>query len=167
MPRSTTPMKSLRIPSLVGSLVLVAGPLFGDTPQSGFDWPQWRGPARDDLSKETGLLKQWPEGGPKKLWSFTNAGGSSTRRIFDAQTGRRLGDVLSREGEYRLGFPEDLKDSIRLNGNWTEEDIDGWNDEMPTTVIDALQRDLDLARAEASRERSRTESVPVQQPAAS
>ena len=99
--------------------------------------------------------------------SFTNAGGSSTRRIFDAQTGRRLGDVLSREGEYRLGFPEDLKDSIRLNGNWTGEDIDGWNDEMPTTVIDALQRDLDLARAEASRERSRTESVPVQQPAAS
>ena len=41
------------------------------------------------------------------------------------------------------------------------------NDEMPTTVMDALQRDLDLARAEASRDRSRTEPVPVQQPAAS
>ena len=41
---------------------------------SGFDWPQWRGPARDNVTKETGLLKQWPEGGPKKLWSFTNAG---------------------------------------------------------------------------------------------
>lgn len=40
----------------------------------GFDWPQWRGPARDDLSKETGLLKQWPAGGPKKLWSFDKAG---------------------------------------------------------------------------------------------
>ena len=38
------------------------------------DWPQWRGPARDDVSKETGLLKQWPEGGPKQLWVFKNAG---------------------------------------------------------------------------------------------
>jgi len=41
---------------------------------AGFDWPQWRGPARDDLTKETGLLKQWPAEGPAKVWSFTNAG---------------------------------------------------------------------------------------------
>lgn len=41
---------------------------------SPLDWPQWRGPNRDDSSKETGLLKKWPDGGPKKLWSFTNAG---------------------------------------------------------------------------------------------
>ena len=39
-----------------------------------FDWPQWRGPGRDDVSKETGLLKQWPDGGPKKLWSYDKAG---------------------------------------------------------------------------------------------
>ncbi|MFT5032042.1 MAG: hypothetical protein ACI9VS_004515, partial [Candidatus Binatia bacterium] len=30
-----------------------------------FDWPQWRGPDRNDVSKETGLLKRWPTGGPK------------------------------------------------------------------------------------------------------
>ena len=29
------------------------------------DWPQFRGPARDGHSPETGLLKQWPEGGPR------------------------------------------------------------------------------------------------------
>ena len=29
------------------------------------DWPQWRGPQRDNVSKETGLLKEWPEGGPR------------------------------------------------------------------------------------------------------
>ncbi len=34
-----------------------------------FDWPGWRGPHRDGISKETGLLTQWPEGGPKLLWS--------------------------------------------------------------------------------------------------
>lgn len=38
------------------------------------DWPQWRGPNRDDISKETGLLKEWPKGGPKLLWTFEDAG---------------------------------------------------------------------------------------------
>jgi outer membrane protein assembly factor BamB len=38
------------------------------------DWPQWRGPARDDVSKETGLLKQWPAGGPKLLWTAESCG---------------------------------------------------------------------------------------------
>jgi outer membrane protein assembly factor BamB len=38
------------------------------------DWPQWRGPNRDDVSKETGLLQTWPTGGPKLLWTFQDAG---------------------------------------------------------------------------------------------
>ncbi|NBO92548.1 MAG: polyvinylalcohol dehydrogenase [Planctomycetia bacterium] len=38
------------------------------------DWPQWRGPARDGISAETGLLKKWPEGGPKLLWKTNKAG---------------------------------------------------------------------------------------------
>ena len=38
------------------------------------DWPQWRGPNRDDISKETGLLKKWPAGGPKRAWVFEDAG---------------------------------------------------------------------------------------------
>src|SRR4029078_13466413 len=69
-------MKSSRLSILTGALMLVAAPLFAATPEagSGFDWPQWRGPARDDLSKETGLLKQWPAEGPKKVWSFNKAG---------------------------------------------------------------------------------------------
>jgi len=39
-----------------------------------FDWPQWRGPDRTDVSQESGLLKEWPSGGPKRLWLFKNAG---------------------------------------------------------------------------------------------
>ncbi len=38
------------------------------------DWPQFRGPNRDDVSTETGLLKKWAEGGPKKVWTFDGAG---------------------------------------------------------------------------------------------
>ena len=33
------------------------------------DWPQWRGPDRNGISKETGLLKQWPTGDPPRLWT--------------------------------------------------------------------------------------------------
>jgi outer membrane protein assembly factor BamB len=42
--------------------------------QSGGDWPQWRGPNRDGISKETGLLTQWPAEGPPLVWKATGAG---------------------------------------------------------------------------------------------
>ena len=42
--------------------------------QSGEDWPQWRGPNRDGVSKETGLLKQWPAEGPPLAWKAAGAG---------------------------------------------------------------------------------------------
>jgi outer membrane protein assembly factor BamB len=35
---------------------------------SASDWPQFRGPARDGLSTETGWLAAWPPEGPKVLW---------------------------------------------------------------------------------------------------
>src|SRR2546425_12575477 len=38
------------------------------------DWPQWRGPQRNGLSQETGLLKQWPKDGPKLQWKVAEAG---------------------------------------------------------------------------------------------
>ena len=38
------------------------------------DWPQWQGPDRDRVSKETGLLKEWPAGGPKVVWTATGLG---------------------------------------------------------------------------------------------
>jgi outer membrane protein assembly factor BamB len=37
-------------------------------PASAADWPQFRGPNRDAISTETGLLRSWPAGGPKVLW---------------------------------------------------------------------------------------------------
>ena len=38
------------------------------------DWPGFRGPNRDGKSAETGLLKKWPDGGPKLLWSVEGLG---------------------------------------------------------------------------------------------
>lgn len=40
----------------------------------GANWPQWQGPTRDNRSAETGLLKVWPESGPKLLWSVDGLG---------------------------------------------------------------------------------------------
>jgi outer membrane protein assembly factor BamB len=46
------------------------------------DWPQWRGPNRDGISRETGLLKQWPAGGPKLIWQVNDIGdGFSTPAV--------------------------------------------------------------------------------------
>jgi len=38
------------------------------------DWPQFHGPAYDNISPETGLLKQWPAGGPELIWSAKGLG---------------------------------------------------------------------------------------------
>ncbi len=38
------------------------------------DWPQWRGPNRNDHSPDTGLLKSWPAGGPRRVWLNTDVG---------------------------------------------------------------------------------------------
>jgi outer membrane protein assembly factor BamB len=48
------------------------------------DWPQFRGPRRDGKSAETGLLKKWPEGGPRLLWLADGLGiGYSSVAVAD------------------------------------------------------------------------------------
>jgi outer membrane protein assembly factor BamB len=48
----------------------------------GSDWPQWRGPERNGISHESGLLKQWPAEGPKLLWQVNDIGdGYSTPAV--------------------------------------------------------------------------------------
>jgi outer membrane protein assembly factor BamB len=58
------------------------------------DWPQWRGPNRDGISQEKGLLKEWPKDGPKLLWQVKDLGdGYSTPAVV----GDRL-YVISNKG---------------------------------------------------------------------
>ncbi|HEY1598604.1 MAG TPA: PQQ-binding-like beta-propeller repeat protein [Pirellulales bacterium] len=46
------------------------------------DWPQWRGPHRDGISQETGLLQEWPAEGPSLAWQAIDIGeGYSTPAI--------------------------------------------------------------------------------------
>src|SRR5215510_4847386 len=39
------------------------------------DWPQWLGPRRDGVWRETGILDKFPPGGPKQLWKVPIGGG--------------------------------------------------------------------------------------------
>src|SRR5450755_886298 len=83
------------------------------------------------------------------LLAFNNSDGNSTRRIYEMHTGRQFGDVLVREGNYRQAFPEDLTDAaLRLNGHWEEKEIDEWGSEIPSNVLDLLQKDLLAIRRE-------------------
>jgi outer membrane protein assembly factor BamB len=49
------------------------------------DWPCWRGPRRDGISRETGLLQEWPKGGPKQLWKVDLSGGFSSVVVADGR----------------------------------------------------------------------------------
>jgi outer membrane protein assembly factor BamB len=59
------------MPRSFAALVLHLGLV---TPLAAADWPQYRGPNRNDVSPETGLLQVWPAGGPTLLWSFEACG---------------------------------------------------------------------------------------------
>jgi outer membrane protein assembly factor BamB len=79
------------------------------------DWPQWRGKNRDGVSAERGLLKTWPQGGPKLAWTAKGAGdgyssfsiaegkvytlgargGTEYVMAFDEATGKKLWEVAN------------------------------------------------------------------------
>jgi outer membrane protein assembly factor BamB len=62
-------MKIKHTLAFVGAILLSVGALHA------MDWPQWQGPDRTRVSKETGLLKQWPATGPALVWTATGLGG--------------------------------------------------------------------------------------------
>ncbi len=70
--------------------------------QSAADWPQWRGPNRDGISKETGLLKQWPAEGPPLVWKASGAGGGYSS--FSVANGKLYTMGLRGEREYVIAF---------------------------------------------------------------
>ena len=75
----------LSIAMFVLTAVPVASP-GAEGPGAVGPWPQWRGPNRDNISTETGLLKEWPKGGPPLAWKAHGIGGGfSTVSIADGK----------------------------------------------------------------------------------
>jgi outer membrane protein assembly factor BamB len=69
------------------------------------DWPQWRGPDRTEIAKETGLLKSWPASGPKLLWTFDKLGSGYSGPAV-------VGDVL-----YILGAVDGTEYAFAIDTN--------------------------------------------------
>ena len=86
------------------------------------DWPQWRGPDRTDISQETGLLKNWPTGGPKQIWKSTDAGlgysgfSIADGRVFTMGAGDREFVVALSESDGRTLWSTGIAD--RLSNGW-------------------------------------------------
>jgi len=59
---------------IITGIVLAAAAVIGLGLARAADWPQWGGPDHNRISKEKGLLKEWPKGGPKLAWTFANGG---------------------------------------------------------------------------------------------
>lgn len=109
----------------------------------------------------------YPEHG-EVLVSLLHAGSATSRRVYDFNTGRQVGDILIREGDYRLAFPEDFSgEYVRLNGSWDEAEMETWGDEMPMTVLDALHGDLAAARTESAAKAHHQRAAAAEHPAAS
>ncbi|MDB6033203.1 MAG: polyvinylalcohol dehydrogenase [Verrucomicrobiales bacterium] len=118
-------------------LLLVAGLIALASSVHGGDWPQWRGPNRDGKSTDTGLLKQWPEGGPKQLWKATGLGGGYSTpsvvegRVFgsgyrgeeeyiwalDASSGKEIWSTKTGGAEKKVGYPEGPRSTPTIDGD--------------------------------------------------
>ena len=66
------------------------------------DWPQWRGPNRDGISAETGLLDAWPKGGPPLVWKIQGLGEGYSSAAIAA--GRLFIQGQQGDEEYVLAF---------------------------------------------------------------
>ena len=79
-------------------VMLCAGPVCADladgliaSKEQG--WPQWRGPRRDGISDEKGLLSSWPQGGPRLLWKIDSLGTGWSSPIVVGERLYVTGDV--------------------------------------------------------------------------
>src|SRR5207247_2555831 len=77
---------------IVAGLVLAA-PSSGTDGTESKEWNQYRGPNRDGLSPDTGLLKQWPAGGPPLAWKATGIGAGFSSVSFSGSRLFTMGDV--------------------------------------------------------------------------
>ena len=59
---------------LLASVVVHPGWSSASDAGSGSTWPEFHGPGRLNISREKGLLKKWPEGGPRLLWKYSQCG---------------------------------------------------------------------------------------------
>ncbi len=129
-------------------LLIAAAPLHAQLKAEPGEWPAWRGPNRDGLSTETGLLKDWPAGGPSLMWKIKGLGtGYSTPSIAQGKI-FLMGTVGKAEHIIAL----DVKDGSKLWSTPIGSTAGGYPAPRCTPTVDgdwlyALSSDGKLVRA--------------------
>ena len=91
-------------------------------PARATDWPGFRGPTRDAISTEAGLLQEWPASGPPLAWKATGLGvGFSSVAVV----GERLYTIGDRDGAQQVLALQRADGSLL----WSAKLGDPWNDE--------------------------------------
>lgn len=72
---------------------LPATAAWAQTAPASSDWPQWRGPNRDGVSQEKGLLKEWPQDGPAMAWQVNDVGVGYSSLAVQGDRIYTLGDL--------------------------------------------------------------------------
>jgi len=111
--------------------LVIGGPALAADPGA-YDWPQWRGPDRTGLSKETGLLKSWPKEGPKQLWKIEGLGDGYSTPSISAGKIYLLG--TKEKDEYMICLNE--KDGSRVWDVKIGKAIGGYTAPKSTPTID-------------------------------
>lgn len=130
------------------ALLGATAPLYAQLKAVPGEWPAWRGPNRDGLSTETGLLKKWPDNGPSLLWKIKGLGtGYSTPAIAQGKI-FLMGTVGKQEHVIAL----DAKDGAKLWSTPIGSTAGGYPGPRCTPTVDgdwlyALSSDGKLVRA--------------------
>jgi outer membrane protein assembly factor BamB len=91
----------------------------GHAAKTDAEWPSWRGPHRDGKSPDVGLLKEWPEDGPRLLWKVDNLGRGFSNVAVAGGTVYTTGDVDDRLVLFALDLDGNLKWSSAVDEAWT------------------------------------------------
>src|ERR1700704_4212306 len=83
------------------------------------------------------------------FFAFLNADGSASRRVYDAHTGRKIGDTENQPGDFSAVFADDIRSGVRLHTTLDLQQLEDWASELPMTELDELHADLKKALREA------------------
>ena len=99
------------------------------------DWPQWRGPFRDGISRETGIITSWSQPGPPLIWKVEGGEGFSSLAISQG----RVYTLVDRDDQewvvcldtgtglelWKVSSSNSYKDSEGGNGPRSTPTVDG------------------------------------------
>jgi outer membrane protein assembly factor BamB len=136
------------------------------------DWPRWRGPDLNGISRETGWSSQWPASGPKQLWKASVGTGFSSMTVRQGRV-YTLGnadntdtvfciDVRTGEVVWKHSYPASLDPINYEGGPSATPTVDG--DRVYTFSKHGLLFCLDVAKGKVIWSNNVMESLKAEKP---